>query len=219
MTSNFFEPTPSEVKHAGVMVLHGGAGITEHERDRARMLAALGYVAFVPDLFRVTFRDRAHGVEVITALVADSSALRARLLDELARLRAHARVDASRVAAIGFCFGGLAALELARSGADIRAAVSFHGGLTTNAPAIRNEVRASVLVCTGLADPFVTREHRIRFEDEMIAADVDFQMHHYARAMHGFTERGLDRLGTRYDENADLRSWSALRELFDTTLR
>jgi dienelactone hydrolase len=218
MTSSFFEPAASEAKHAGVMVLHGGAGITDHERARARNLAALGYVAFVPDLFGVTFRDRAHGIEVITTLVANPAMLRARLVDALASIRSHARVDASRIAAVGFCFGGLAALELARSGADIRAAVSFHGGLATSAPAKRDEVQASILVCTGLADPFVTREHRAVFEDEMTAANADYQIHAYGRAMHGFTERGVERPGVSYDENADRRSWSAMLALFDATL-
>src|SRR5579883_974178 len=163
----FFEPeSSSATAHPGVLVLHGGAGVGAHERDRARMLAELGYVAFVPDLFGETFTSREHGMAVITALVRDHEALRARLGDALACMRARPSVDAARVAAIGFCFGGLAALELARSGADVRAVVSFHGGLTAHAPAEPGAVKAALLVCTGASDPFVPPEHRAGFESE-----------------------------------------------------
>ena len=97
---------------------------------------------------------------------------RSRLVAALNCFCARASVDASRTAAIGFCFGGLAALELARSGVALRAAMSFHGGLVTRAPAETNTVRASILVCTGAADPFVVRQHREVFEDEMVKANT-----------------------------------------------
>jgi dienelactone hydrolase len=215
----FFEPDGADVgSRPGVMVLHGGAGFGGHERDRARMLTELGYVAFAPDLFGEAFQTRERGVEVITGLVGDPPALRARLADALACMRARPAVDSPRTAAIGFCFGGLAALELARSGADLRAVVSFHGGLTTKAPAAPNEVKAAVLVCTGAADPFVTREHREAFEDEMTRATADWQLCAYANALHGFTERNVHRPGVQYDEAADRRSWRAMRALLEETL-
>jgi dienelactone hydrolase len=213
----FFEPEEARAR-AGVMVLHGGGGVGAHERERARMLAELGYVAFVPDLFGEVFASRERGVEVITGLVEDPSSLRARLADALACLSAHPGVDGSRVAAIGYCFGGLAALELARSGADLRAVVSFHGGLSARQPARQGAVKASILVCTGAADPFASREHRNAFEDEMAGANADFQVHTYANAKHGFTERDIARPGAQYDEKADRRSWQAMRALFDETL-
>jgi dienelactone hydrolase len=122
-------------------------------------------------------------------------------------------IDASRLAAIGFCFGGLAALELARSGAELRVVASFHGGLSTRAPAQPGAVRASLLVCTGAADPFVPREQRAAFEDEMNAAGADWQLALYAHAQHGFTERSASRPGCAYDANADRRSWRALIDL------
>jgi len=207
-----------------VMVLHGGAGLGAHERERARMLAELGYIAFVPDLFGETFTSREHGIEVITRVVSDTHALRTRLGDALACMRSHRGIYASRLAAIGFCFGGLAALELARSGAGVCAVVSFHGGLSTKAPAQPGEVKAAILVCTGAADPFVTREHRSAFEDEMTNAKADWQVHAYANAMHGFTERSVaepkaQRPGVQYQEAADRRSWAAMREVFAETLR
>jgi dienelactone hydrolase len=219
----FFEPESSEVRgRPGVLVLHGGAGLGAHERNRARMLTELGYVAFAPDMFGEAFRSREHGVEVITGLVGDPLALRARLGDALACVRARGGVDPSRLAAIGFCFGGLAALELARSGAELRAVVSFHGGLTARASARPGEVKAAVLVCTGAADPFITREHRSAFEDEMTHAGADWQLQVYVDAMHGFTERSPEdkpaRPGSQYHEAADRRSWAAMRALLVETL-
>jgi dienelactone hydrolase len=195
-----------------VMVLHGGSGLGPHERERAGMLAERGYVAFAPDVFGEVFTSREHGMATITNLVGDPPKLRARLADALAWLRARSGVDSGRMAAIGFCFGGLAALELARSAADLRAVVSFHGGLTTRTPAAAG-VKAAVLVCTGAADPFVTREHRNAFEEEMTRAKVDWQLHVYANAMHGFTEGrlaepGVQRPGSQYHEPSDHRSWA-----------
>ncbi|HSS39858.1 MAG TPA: dienelactone hydrolase family protein [Polyangia bacterium] len=205
-----------------VLVLHGGAGPGAHERARARMLAELGYVAFVPDLFGEVFATRERGIAVITDLVANPSLLRGRLSAALASIAARPGVDPARVAALGFCFGGHAALELARSGASIQAAVSIHGGLISRAPAVAGQVRASILVCTGAADPFVTREHRSTFEHEMSAAQADWQMHLYSGAMHGFSEQAAPgapgRPGVGYDPNADRRSWAAGRELLRQTL-
>ena len=202
----------------GVAVFHGGAGPGPHERARAERLTDFGYVAFVPDLFGEVFETRKRAEEVITGLVSEPALLRSRLVAALDCLRTQPSVDESRIAAIGFCFGGLAALELARSGASLRAAVSFHGGLVTRAPAETNTVRASILVCTGVADPFVTREHRQAFEDEMVRANADWQLHLHANAMHGFTERGAQRPGSAYHEAADQRSWRAMQTLLAHTL-
>lgn len=205
----------------GVLVFHGGAGLGEHERDRARMLAELGYIAFVPDLFGERFQDRAHGMAVITKLTSEAELLRDRVKAALAWLKARTHVAPKRVAAIGFCFGGLAALELARSGADVGAVVSFHGGLKTRAPAQAGQVAARVLVCAGGADPFVSREDRLAFEDEMVQAKADWQVIVHGGALHGFTERNLDpgkHPGCGYHRGADRMSWRAMRELFEETL-
>jgi dienelactone hydrolase len=208
-------------RRPGVLVLHGGAGPQEHERERARMLAALGYVAFVPDLCGEIFASRSEGIAVIQALVQQPAVLRDRLRAAVECLRQQPGVDANRTAAIGFCFGGLAALELARSGAPVSAVVSFHGGLRTVAPATPGAINSQILVCTGAADPFVTREHRASFEDEMTNAGADWQLLVHGRARHGFTERGIDAAkhpGCAYDEAADRLSWQAMRALFDRTL-
>ena len=198
-------PASGEVR-GGVLVFHGGSGLQEHERERVRRLAARGHVAYAPDLFGEAFVDRAHGMRVIGALVA-TPALRTRTAAALARLRAYPGV--THVAAIGHCFGGLAALELARSGADLRAAVSVHGGLATRAPARAGEVIARVLACTGADDPFCPRDQRVAFEDEMTAAGVDWQHHVYGGARHGFTIAGVEQPGCAYHALADRRAWEA----------
>jgi dienelactone hydrolase len=218
-----FSPPSVSGPRPGVLVLHGGAGLGEHEQERASRLAELGYVGFAPDLFGEKLEDRARRMAVIQALVADPLLLRERVNAALGRLRTEAHVDAARTAAIGFCFGGLAALELARSGADVGAVVSFHGGLHTASPARPGETKARILVCTGSDDPFVTREHRTSFEDEMARAGADWEMSVYGGALHGFTERAMVagvRPGCGYQREADRRSWRAmcdwLAEAFET---
>jgi dienelactone hydrolase len=213
--------TPAATPRGGILVLHGGSGLAEHERERVRMLAALGYAALAPDLFGEVFTERARGMAVIGELMKRPAAIRARAGAAWGRLCTVPGVDATGTAAIGHCFGGFAALELARSGVDLRAVVSFHGGLTTPAPAVVNEVRARVLVCTGADDPFCPREHRASFEDEMTAAGVDWQLHTYAGARHGFSVPGVDpekHPGCTYHELADRRSWRAMLALFDEGL-
>jgi dienelactone hydrolase len=212
---------PGEATRPGVLVFHGGSGLGEHERDRVRALAALGYVALAPDLFGAVFADRAHGMRVIGELVAEPERLRARTTAALRCLIERPRVDARRTLAIGHCFGGLAALELARSGAELRGVVSFHGGLATRAPARRGDVRASVLAFTGAGDPFCPRDQRVAFEDEMTAAGVDWQHHILAGVQHGFTVPGVDPArhpGSAYDARADRRAWAGMQAFFDEVL-
>jgi dienelactone hydrolase len=208
-------------RRPGVLVGHEGYGLGEHTRERAGMLAALGYVAFAPDLFGETFRSREHGIAVISALVKDPSVLRERTNAALDLLRSHDRVDPARTAAIGFCFGGLAALELARSGRDLACVVSFHGGLQTVLPAQPAGVRCKVLACVGADDPFVPPDQRAAFEDEMRGAGVDWQIIVYSQARHGFTNRRIDpekSPGSAYHALTDQRSWLAMRNLFDETM-
>lgn len=122
------EPAPHEGRlWPGVLVFHGGGGLGAHERERAHRLANLGYLAFAPDLFGEPIQSREQGMALINSLRSDTKLLRSRVYAALAQLCANPGVDSKRLAAIGFCLGGMCALELARSGAPLRAAISFHG--------------------------------------------------------------------------------------------
>ncbi len=202
-------PSESVAPRGGIAIFHGGSGLGAHDRAQCTRLAALGYIAFAPDLFGEAFRDRAHGMAVIGSLIESPDVLRERVV-------AAWRVVADRggiTAAVGHCFGGLAALELARSGADVRAVASFHGGLATRAPARPGEVRARVLICVGAEDPHAPRTQIEAIQDELSAAGVDWQLLILANARHGFT---LD--GAAYHAASDRRSWHALLGLLDEVM-
>ena len=155
-------------------------------------------------------------------LRADPEKLRARGRAALETLAALPQVDASRLAAIGFCFGGSVVLELAREGAELKAVVSFHGVLATKMPAQPGLVKASVLVCTGVDDPLAPPEQVADFENEMRAGGVkDWQVMAYGNTLHGFTNPAADGSMMRtalYNEQADRRSWASMKSLFDEVL-
>jgi dienelactone hydrolase len=208
---------PSAVR-GGILVLHGGSGPTGHERGVAGRLAELGYVALVPDLFGERFADRERGMAVIGQLVATPGILRDRVNAAMRKLVVELG-ERVPVGAVGHCFGGLASLELARSGADVRAVVSLHGGLSTREPARRGDIRARVLACTGADDPFCTPEHRAAFEAEMTAAGADWQHHVYGGTLHGFSVAdAAARPGVAHHEASERRSWRAMVDLFDEVM-
>src|SRR6267142_574040 len=208
-------------KRPGVLVFHEGLGLGEFAMERARRLAGLGYVALAADMFGD--RRQASNLQEVATLVgglrAEPEKLRARGRAALAALAARPQVDAGRLAAIGFCFGGSVVLELAREGADLKAVVSFHGVLATKMPASSGQVRASVLVCTGADDPLAPSDQVADFENEMRAAKVrDWQVISYGNTLHGFTNPAADGSMMRtalYNEQADRRSWASMRSLLD----
>lgn len=206
----------------GILVAHEGGGLGRHALERAEMLADLGYVAFAMDMFGETNLTLDRAKVVVSTLRADSATLRARMRAALDVLISHPNVDRAKLAAIGFCFGGAACLELARDGAPLAATVGFHSGLATaNRDDARN-IRGKVLVCLGKEDPVISAESRQAFMDEMGAASVDWLMHVYDGAGHSFTNREIDALnipGFAYNEAADLKSWAAMREVFAIAFR
>jgi dienelactone hydrolase len=211
-------------KRPGVLVFHEGLGLGEFAMERARRLAELGYVALAADMFGD--RRQASNLQQIATLVgglrAEPEKLRARGRAALTTLAALPQVDADRLAAIGFCFGGSVVLELAREGADLKAVVSFHGVLATKLPAQAGRVKASVLVCTGADDPLAPPEQLTDFENEMRAGGVkDWQIIAYGNTLHGFTNPAADGSMMRtaiYNEQADRRSWASMKSLFDEVL-
>jgi dienelactone hydrolase len=201
----------------GVLVVHEGLGLNDHAMERARMIAGLGYVALAADMFGA--RRQASDMQEARALIAplrdDPPKLRARGRAALATLAALPQVDAGRLGAIGFCFGGSVVLELARDGAELKAVVSFHGVLTTKAPAVAGKAKAGVLVCTGADDPLAPPDQVMAFEEEMRAAGLqDWQVIRYGGTLHGFTNPAADGSilpSARYNEGSDRRSWQAMQ--------
>jgi dienelactone hydrolase len=203
----------------GVLVCHEGPGLDEHAKDRAERLAGLGYAAFALDYHgegKPLERDEV--MERLGVLMGDPDTTRELGRAGLAILLAQAEVDPTRVAAIGYCFGGTMALELARDGADLAVVVGFHSGLGTRRPAQAGGVKAGILVCIGADDPLVPAEQRVAFEEEMRAGDVDWRMNIYGGAVHSFTNPNADLAGipaVAYSQRTDQRSWRAMLDFFD----
>ena len=203
----------------GVLVVHQWMGLTDYEKHRAEMLAQLGYVAFCADIYGKGIRPkdaREAGVEA-AKYKTDRALLRRRVNAGLEELKKNPLVDRTRVAAIGYCFGGTTVIELARSGADIAGVVSFHGGLDSPAPADGKNIKCRVLVCHGADDPFEKASDLAAFEDEMRAANVDWRLIKYGGAVHSFTQpmAGNDNSkGAAYNEKADRRSWEDMKNFF-----
>lgn len=208
-------------KTAGVLVAHEGGGMTGHPKERAKMLAELGYVAFAMDTFGEAITSRDQAMTVIGNLMGDLPMLRARANAALDIVKAQPNVDPKRTAAIGFCFGGTTVLELARSGADVCGVVGFHSGLTTAAPQDARNIHCKVMVCLGAEDPIIPGEQRDAFIEEMREGKVDWRMEIYGGAGHSFTNREVDAMGLpgfAYHEPTDRRSWAAMRSFFDEVL-
>jgi len=207
-------------KRPGVLVVHEWDGVGDYVRMRAEQLAKLGYVAFAADMYGkgVKAKDAQEAGALAGALRSDRPLMRARARAGLEVLRQNPLCDASRIAAIGYCFGGGVSLELARSGADLAGVVSFHGNLDTPRPEDAKNIRGKVLILTGADDPYVTPAQVAAFEDEMRKANVDWQLVAYGGAVHGFTNPGHGSdptKGAAYNEKADHRSWEAMKQFFD----
>jgi dienelactone hydrolase len=210
-------------KRPGVLVLHEWWGLNDYVKMRARELAELGYVAFAADVYgkgqRATTAAEAAGLAA--PFRKDRALLRQRAAAALEALKENKLVDGNKIAAVGYCFGGMAALELARAGADLQAVVSFHGALDTPNPADARRIKAKVLVLTGGDDPGVPPEQVAAFQKEMREAGVDWQVVVYGGAVHAFTnpQAGNDpSRGAAYNERADRRSWQAMRAFFAETI-
>jgi dienelactone hydrolase len=201
-------------KRPGILLVHGGAGLDEHARAQARRYAALGYVVLAGDMFGdgvVGHRERIIGC--LTAMRDDPALMVRRAQAGLTALSGCPDTD-GRFAAVGFCFGGMAVLALARSGEPLAGAVSIHGTLATSRPAGPGSVQARVLVCHGALDPHVPLGDVTTFAQEMDRADADWQLIMYGGAQHGFTHQHAvpgATPGVAYNSLADTRSFAATR--------
>src|SRR5467141_1853541 len=202
-------------KRPGILVVHGGAGLDSHAKGRAKRLAELGFVVFACDMYgNGVAGNRERVMARIAELRDDTAKLCQRACAGIDVLVSHPQVD-GRTAAVGYCFGGMVALELARSGADIAGAVSVHGSLSTPRPAQAGAVKAKILVCHGALDPHVPMTQVNAFVQEMNEAGADWQLTVYGGAMHGFThETGPAVPGVAYHALADARSATAMQNFF-----
>jgi dienelactone hydrolase len=206
-------------KRPGVLVAPEGLGLSDHTFNIARRLAEAGYVAFAMDYYGdggTLPMDEV--MPRIGAFMAQPETIRARASEALKVLAGRPETDAGKLAAIGFCFGGTTALELARSGAALGAVVGFHSGLGTARPQDAANIKAKILVCIGADDPIVPADQRAAFEKEMTDAKVDWRMNLYGGAGHSFTNPAvgaLGRPGFDYHAATDQRSWRAMIDLFD----
>lgn len=195
-------------------------GLNDYAKHRADQLAELGYIAFAADIYGdgKIAANREEAGKLAGSYKNDRPLLRARVAAGLATLKAQPGVTGDKIAAIGYCFGGTAVLELARSGADIAGVVSFHGGLDTPTSQDAKNIRAKVLALHGADDPYVPADQVAAFENEMRQAGVDWQLIVYGGAVHGFTNpaNGTDNSkGAAYNALADARSWVAMQQFFN----
>ena len=196
----------------GILVVHGGAGLDDHAKGRAKKLADWGFVVFACDMYGAGVRGNRERIMASLQEFRDHpEKLCQRAQAGLNVLASSPLVD-GRVAAVGYCFGGLTVLEMARAGMDLKGVVSVHGSLSTSRPAMAGAVRASVLVCHGALDPHVPMSQVNGFIEEMKQAGADWELTVYGGAMHGFThDSGPAMPGVAYNATADARSSIAIR--------
>jgi dienelactone hydrolase len=208
----------------GVLVVHEWTGLGKYVKERAEQLAKLGYVAFCADIYGKGVRpsNPADAGKTAGIYKSDRPLTRARVTAALDQLKASGMVDPRRIAAIGYCFGGMVVLELARSGADVAGVVVFHGALDTPNPDDGKNIKCKVLVLQGGDDPYVGQKDVLAFEEEMRRGGVDWQVVQYGGAVHSYTnpDAGNDNSkGAAYNAQADHRSWQAMRGFFAEIFR
>jgi dienelactone hydrolase len=207
----------------GILVCHEGNGLTDHTKKIAARLAGLGYAAFAMDYYGdgKPLTDPAEWTARLAPWRSDRGPIRIRAKAALATLATQKEVDPARLAVTGYCFGGTAALELGRCGADVKAIVGFHSGLSTPRPEEAKNIKGKVLVCIGADDPIIPPEQRAAFEAEMKGAGCDWRLQLYGGVGHTFTNPDIDGRGLKgffYHADSDRRSWNAMIELFNETL-
>lgn len=207
----------------GILVVHEWWGQNDYARERARMLAELGYTALAVDMYgegKTTEHPDEAG-KFAQAVGGNMPVAKARFDAALAALKAEPTVDDADIAAIGYCFGGGIVLNMARMGTDIDGVVSYHGSLATENPADEGDINTEILVFNGAEDPMVTDGQVASFKQEMDAAGADYTFVNYPGAVHSFTNPGADAAGEKYDlplaydEAADRDSWAKTQAFFE----
>jgi dienelactone hydrolase len=213
-------------KRPGVLVVHEWWGNNDYSRMRANMLAELGYVALAVDMYgngQVVDNPGDAG-KLAGETMKNMKGMKARFAAALDLLKKSNGVDASRIAAIGYCFGGGVVLNIASAGADLNGVVSFHAGLGSVLPAEKGKVKAKILVCNGAADEFNSEETIKNFKAGLDSAEADYQFINYPDALHSFTNPAATEIGKKYNmpiaynEKADKQSWADMKMFFEKVL-
>ncbi len=209
----------TQAKRPAVLIGHAWAGRDEFVNQKAELLAKLGLVGFAWDIYGKgkLGNNNDENAALMQPFMEDRQLLLQRMHAALNALKKIDVVDSNKIAAIGFCFGGLCVLDLARSGADIKGVVSFHGLLMPpNQPTTDKPIKAKVLTLHGYDDPMATPEQAAQFQQEMTQRHADWQMHSYGNTMHAFTNPNANDpdFGTVYNKIADNRSWQAMLDFF-----
>ena len=207
-------------KRPGILVVHEWWGLNDYARSRAEQLAAMGYMAFAVDMYgkgKVTTHAEKAGewAKQTTNNVEDWLG---RAQKGLKLLQADPLVDSTRLAAIGYCFGGATVMQLVYGGASVKGVVSFHGSLPPPSDSQTIPSSAKVLIAHGAADPFLTSDHIDQFKTILENAEIDWQMIQYGGAQHSFTNPSADQYGlegAKYHKQADERSWIHMQQFFD----
>jgi len=219
--TGYFAAPDGDGSRPGVLVCHQGGGLTEHAKEKARMLAEEGYAAFALDLYGEVATSIDHAMGMLRGLVADKDEWRRRSLAGLDVLRAQEGVDTSRLAAVGYCLGGATVLELARAAPELKCVVAFHPGMSGPVAQPESDERkiptCKVMVCAGAEDPLIGSDAYVKFAELMDAAGADWQFIFYGGAGHSFTDKSVDALNMphyKYHAPTDHRSWAAMKTLF-----
>lgn len=227
----YFAVPEAEGKRPGVLVIHEWWGHNEHSRERADMLAGLGYVAFALDMYG-DGKNTNHPNDAnnfMMSVVSNMDLAKSRFESAMEQLKNHPMVDADQIGIIGFCFGGTMALTMASDGYDIDAVAAFHAGLQLPImPDSAGTVKAKILIANGADDPMISDQQVQDFKAVMDASEVDYKYIAYEGAVHAFTNKGADEIASKhemlngalaYNAAADSASWEEMKVLFSSVFK
>ncbi len=206
----------------GVLISHAWGGRDKFVCEKARKLADLGYAALALDMYGkgILGQSTDENAKLMQPFMDDRELLQRRMILALDTLKGQNPVDENKVAAMGFCFGGLCVLDLARTGADLKGVISFHGLFMPPGNTQGKQIKAKVLALHGHDDPMATVDIVLALQEELTEAGADWQLHSYGNTVHAFTNPQANdpHFGTVYNASADRRSWRAMRNFLDETL-
>ncbi|KHK90418.1 dienelactone hydrolase family protein [Novosphingobium malaysiense] len=219
MKSRFYYDDEATSQLPGILVFPDAAGLDDVAYDNARRLAEEGFTALACDFYGDGryIADPDEAIPLAKRRAKDAGLMAQAGQAAITAISTQPEADAAKLAAIGYCFGGNVAVEVARSGLPIAAAAAFHGGAVAPDPERSRQITGKILVCTGSNDPMIPISMRNAFEEDMRAADVDFRLHIYGRVYHSFTNPRAAAINrpdaVRYDKCAEERSWSEMKAL------